>query len=600
MCKEVEINVEQMKEKIRNSKLHVLTFATHEQGYFNTLKESCNSLNIKLNVLGWGKKWGGFIEKLVKVKEYLKVCKDNDIILFVDGFDSILLQPANVIIERYIINYDNLFVCTSESTYSSNYFFFKMIENMHLIFHNSIFKCNDNTEWDSTNIMDKYKDFTYFYKNLNLLNSGGWISTVYLAKKILQYIPSFIENDQVFLTNLYLDCNYLLKIQNDQKKYAQNEQKKFAQNEQKKFAQDELIEQFDNKEQLQYYNKIIIDNHNVIFHLFRNKSNVMLLRYEDCVHFFPFKPLLNTYYLNRQGKNEERKKKQLIGRSAEKDDQNGQNGHNSDGMLTSQNGKNSDNVLASQNEQILFPANSLEKKKSSIITRIKQILMKKKKKKVSYGDTSYYDDYCGDEENLKRIKLLKQSSKNKIEWMQRKTVLDDFYMDNSSNNSGNNGSNGEKNNNCNVRKIGQIEKTFNYSIVDTHTHTSPCILHIHCMRNIDSIIRTMGLNNMYSSKWYSNIWYLSYSLKGTMNFNYFSLLFSTVIASVSFSLIHMKYILTFLIHILDTNFDLYCMKDKRYISKAMFFLNDIEISCFLSFTLAVLFWVFYIFNKSIV
>ncbi|CAD2090456.1 procollagen lysine 5-dioxygenase, putative [Plasmodium vinckei brucechwatti] len=496
MCEKPKIDLTEIQDRIKDVKLHVLTFATHEQGYFKTLQESCKELNIDLVVLGMGNKWEGFISKLINVKEYLKKCNDKDIILFVDGFDTIFVQPPNVIIERYILNYDNLFVCTSESAYSSNIFLLRFLENMHLIFHDSIFKYNYNTKWDSNNIKDKYNEFIYFYKNLNLLNSGGWISNVFLAKQILRYIPSFIENDQIFLTNLYLDCDYL---SNFTKKGAGNN------NNDKTIAESQSGKPENNDSK--YYSKIILDNHNIIFHLFRKQSSIMLLSYDDCVKFFPFKPLLRIYY---ESKNVKEK-----GEGEKKEEE-----------------KSDDN----------------EHRKNDKV--------------------------------LKKIQILKNNNKNKIECLKQDTILDNTYMGNTN------------------RKICQIEKTFNYSIIDTHTHTSPCILHIHCLRNIDNIILNMGLKNIYNYHWYSNIWYLFYSLKGTINFNYFSLLFSTVVAFVTFSLINIKYIIKLYIYI-NKNILINYMQKNEYFDSILFFLNDIEKSCFISFILACLFWIFYALNKSI-
>ncbi|KEG01916.1 procollagen lysine 5-dioxygenase, putative [Plasmodium vinckei vinckei] len=491
MCEKPKIDLVEIQDRIKNVKLHVLTFATHEQGYFKTLQESCKELNIDLVVLGMGNKWEGFISKLINVKEYLKKCNDKDIILFVDGFDTIFVQPSNVIIERYILNYDNLFVCTSESAYSSNIFLLRFLENMHLIFHDSIFKYNYNTKWDSNNIKDKYSEFIYFYKNLNLLNSGGWISNVFLAKQILRYIPSFIENDQIFLTNLYLDCDYLANFPKEGPENNHN-------NDSIGEAQSDKPEKNDDK----YYSKIILDNHNIIFHLFRKQSSIMLLSYDDCVKFFPFKPLLRIYY---EGKKVEKKGEE----------------------------EKSDDSEHRKNDKI-----------------------------------------------LKKIQTLKNNNKNKIECLKQDTILDNTYVGNTD------------------RKICQIEKTFNYSIIDTHTHTSPCILHIHCLRNVDNIILDMGLKNIYNYHWYSNIWYLFYSLKGTINFDYFSLLFSTVVAFVTFSLINIKYIIKLYIYI-NKNILINYMQKNEYFDNILFFLNDIEKSCFISFILACLFWIFYALNKSV-
>ncbi|SOV22670.1 procollagen lysine 5-dioxygenase, putative [Plasmodium sp. DRC-Itaito] len=559
MSKDEKIIIEVLKEKIEKTKLHVLTFATHEQGYFKTLKESCKILNIDLKVLGMGIKWKGFIEKLIKVKEYLKLCNDKDIILFVDGFDTFFVQPANVIIERYLMNYDNFFVCTSEGAYSSNILFLRIIEKMHLVFHNSIFKYNDHMEWDSLHIKEKYKDFNFFHNNLNLLNSGGWISNVFLAKKVLQYIPSFIDNDQVFLTNLYLDCNYLLKLQ--EKQSLNDTHSKSDLN-------------FNAQNNLKYYNKIIIDNHNIIFHLFRGKRNLMLLDYNDCVNHFPFKPLINMY--NIQGDEEIKKNNNINGKNEYLHEQNGKNEYldeqNSQNVyLHEQNGKNE--YLDEQNSQIQY----LHEQNSQ---------MNSQNNEINWKNCIYHffmKTFFGKKDNqnndgaLKKIEIVKENNTDRNEWKKKKTILDNVYMGNT------------------IRKIGQIENTFNYSIIDMHTHTSPCILHMHCLRNVDNIIHKMGLKNKYTSTWYSRIWYLFYSLKGTLNFNYFSLLFSTTVGFISFFLIYIKYVLQILIYI-DNNFRTNKM---LCLDKMMFLLNDIEFSCIFTFILSILYWIFYVFNKSI-
>ena len=65
--------------------IHVLTFATHAEGNFNNMIN--NNYGIKIKVLGWGKKWTGFKMKYIYVYDYIKNLKDNDIIIFLDGFD---------------------------------------------------------------------------------------------------------------------------------------------------------------------------------------------------------------------------------------------------------------------------------------------------------------------------------------------------------------------------------------------------------------------------------------------------------------------------------------------------------------------------------
>ena len=47
-----------------------------------------NEHGVKVKVLGMGKKWNGYIDKSIGLLEYIETKKDDDIIVFVDGFDT--------------------------------------------------------------------------------------------------------------------------------------------------------------------------------------------------------------------------------------------------------------------------------------------------------------------------------------------------------------------------------------------------------------------------------------------------------------------------------------------------------------------------------
>ena len=69
--------------------VHVITYATHDQGMFKELVN--NKQGIPVKVLGWGDKWVNFIENKVKgVYKYLKTLPTDTIVIFVDGFDTII------------------------------------------------------------------------------------------------------------------------------------------------------------------------------------------------------------------------------------------------------------------------------------------------------------------------------------------------------------------------------------------------------------------------------------------------------------------------------------------------------------------------------
>jgi hypothetical protein len=81
------------------NKITVLTVATHSEEMFDKLID--NDYNIKIEVLGYGKPWTGFRMKTTEVLEKIKNMDDNDIIIYVDGFDSLIRGELNVAVERF-------------------------------------------------------------------------------------------------------------------------------------------------------------------------------------------------------------------------------------------------------------------------------------------------------------------------------------------------------------------------------------------------------------------------------------------------------------------------------------------------------------------
>jgi hypothetical protein len=83
------------------SNLYILTVATHNEGYYDALKISAERNNLNLITLGFGQKWKGFIMKYDLTKNYLNSLNDNDIVVFVDAYDVLILQNYDTIIEKF-------------------------------------------------------------------------------------------------------------------------------------------------------------------------------------------------------------------------------------------------------------------------------------------------------------------------------------------------------------------------------------------------------------------------------------------------------------------------------------------------------------------
>ena len=78
---------------------HVLTFATHKEGTFDDIIN--NKFNIPIKVLGYGQKWTGFRMKFDYVYNYIQDLNDNEIVFFIDGFDSYINGDLDVAVERF-------------------------------------------------------------------------------------------------------------------------------------------------------------------------------------------------------------------------------------------------------------------------------------------------------------------------------------------------------------------------------------------------------------------------------------------------------------------------------------------------------------------
>ena len=86
--------------------MKILTYATHETGYFLALTESLKRYNYDLIVLGQGDKWYGLLQKLVSLKNYLSENQSNEVICFVDAYDVIFLDNPKKL-EQWFLKQDS-------------------------------------------------------------------------------------------------------------------------------------------------------------------------------------------------------------------------------------------------------------------------------------------------------------------------------------------------------------------------------------------------------------------------------------------------------------------------------------------------------------
>jgi hypothetical protein len=72
--------------------MKIVTYATHSFGTFPELQK-----HEDIVVLGYGTKWEGFIKKAKTILEYLDTLPDHEIVVIIDGFDSVIKKTDNLI-----------------------------------------------------------------------------------------------------------------------------------------------------------------------------------------------------------------------------------------------------------------------------------------------------------------------------------------------------------------------------------------------------------------------------------------------------------------------------------------------------------------------
>jgi hypothetical protein len=76
--------------------------ATHMDGYLNIYLNKCEKEGLNYKILGWNEKWKGFSWKFNLVYENLQYLDDNEIVIFTDAHDVILLKSVDEIYQKFL------------------------------------------------------------------------------------------------------------------------------------------------------------------------------------------------------------------------------------------------------------------------------------------------------------------------------------------------------------------------------------------------------------------------------------------------------------------------------------------------------------------
>ena len=91
-----------------------VTVATHEnKGYYQILKDAFEKKGIRLNTLGLGQPWQGFVWRIKLVQNFMNTLANDDTVVVTDAYDVIMIHPE--LIEEKIKAYNKPIVFSTES-----------------------------------------------------------------------------------------------------------------------------------------------------------------------------------------------------------------------------------------------------------------------------------------------------------------------------------------------------------------------------------------------------------------------------------------------------------------------------------------------------
>jgi hypothetical protein len=134
--------------------IHVVTYATHYEGNLKNMIH--NQYNIPITVLGMDSKWNGFMDKLNGVYNHILTLPNEELVMFLDGFDVFINSSLDGVEEMYK-KFDKKVLFSKEND------------------------VNFITKYITKKIYGNGKDTT-------ILNSGLYIGTVEHLKILLKYI----------------------------------------------------------------------------------------------------------------------------------------------------------------------------------------------------------------------------------------------------------------------------------------------------------------------------------------------------------------------------------------------------------------------------
>lgn len=171
--------------------MKVVTVATHHNHHLERLLISAKKQGIEVVIIGEGREYIDHSIKTDWLLEYLETVDKNEIILYTDGYDSVLLRDENYIQEEFE-KFDHPMVFGAEQNFNCEASFLKKF--------------------------DYYVRFPKGKKPYRFLNAGGWIGRAGYAKELLSKVVG--GDDQSLLLKYVSKHKTAIKHDTDQRVFA--------------------------------------------------------------------------------------------------------------------------------------------------------------------------------------------------------------------------------------------------------------------------------------------------------------------------------------------------------------------------------------------
>lgn len=187
---------------MNNEKIHFVTVATQSEGYLPVLEQQLTEKNAKLHKLAMGKEWEGHMMKDLEMIDFLKNIDNNDIVVFLDGFDTLMLSGCDEIVEKFK-SFDAKMVLSIENVGSLSFIHDAVFEKINGYYFNAGLYMGrakfmlDFLEDMYTNDYDKKSNQKTWMKHLNRLSNVNKLEGI-----------KFDINSDIFLNHSFTTNNY--------------------------------------------------------------------------------------------------------------------------------------------------------------------------------------------------------------------------------------------------------------------------------------------------------------------------------------------------------------------------------------------------------